>query len=397
MKVAIFHNLPSGGAKRALYEFSKELQRRGFLLDAFIPSTANEEFLPLDEVVHRKFVYPVKLFPPSIDLMGFRWMHHKGLLLSHVVNQKHIASEINNRDYALAFVHHSIITQSPFILRYLRIPSLYYIQEPLRFVHEHRLIAEPIPLSFRRSFLLNVHGLFSNALIKSIDESNTLHASRILVNSSYSHESVMRAYGVNSYVSYLGVDAERFRPDENTKKENMVLSVGSISQFKGFRFILKAMGKLRSKPRLVIIGDRDNHDERTVLTALAGENHVDMEIKVGVSDSELIGHYNKAMMTVYAPYLEPFGFVPLEAMACGTPVIGVGEGGVRESIVNGTTGMIVERDPDKFADAIEYLMQSPDKRRSMGKNAIEFVRERWTWEKATDNLVAHFDAVLRKG
>lgn len=397
MKIAVFHNLPQGGAKRALYEFSKELKKRGHTIDAYLPETANELFLPLDKVVDKKFVYPVRTLFSDINITGFRWLYLRTILLSQAMNQKHIADRINNNDYALVFVHHSVITQSPFILKYLKIPSLYYIQEPHRWVNEHPLIEETYNSSLSNSFFRNIGGLFFRTLIKSIDESNTMHASRILVNSHYSHESVMRAYGLNSYVVYLGVDTDKFKPDKNIKKDKFILSVGRIIQSKGFRFIINAIGKLQDKPKIIIISDEDNANERIILDELAKKNHVDMEILVNITDTELIKYYNKAMLVVYAPYLEPFGLVPLEAMACGTPVIGVSEGGIRESILDGITGMVTERDLDKFSDAIKYLIREPDKRLLMGKNAIEFIREKWTWEIATDNLINHFNAILANG
>ncbi len=393
MKIAVFHNLLSGGAKRALYEFSRELNKRGFMLDAFIPSTADETFLPLDSVVHHKVVYPLTNLFTFMNHTGFKWMYRRSMLLALAASQKRIASEINSKGYSLAFVHHSILTQSPFILKYLKIPSVYYMQEPHRGVYEHALHEHSYTSSLGKSFLGNTKGLFFHTLIKSIDESNTTHASRILVNSFYSHESVMRAYGLNSYVVYLGVDAERFRPDGTVEKENVIVSVGRLSQPKGFRFIIKALGRLQNKPTLIIIGDGDNEDERIVLTTLAREHKVTIEIKVNISDIELIKLYNRARAVVYAPYLEPFGLVPLEAMACGTPVIGVKEGGVRETVVDGTTGLLVERDSGKFAEAIEYLTQNHEKRHLMGKNAIELVRRKWTWGKATDSLIDHFNAV----
>ena len=62
-----------------------------------------------------------------------------------------------------------------------------------------------------------------------------------------------------------------------------------------------------------------------------------------ITDEELVILYNKAKLVVYTPYMEPFGLVPLEAMSCGTPVVGVNEGGVMETVLNGKTGILVER------------------------------------------------------
>ena len=399
MKIAVFHNLPSGGGKRALYEFSKELKKRGFILDAFVPSTANELFLPLDSVVHRKFIYPIKSLPPYLNKKGIRWCYYNNSLpLALAFTQKKIANDINNGNYQLAFVHHSIVTQSPFILKYLKIPSLYFIQEPLRYIHEHPLIEEPCDLTFKKTYFSNVRKFYSYTLFKSIDESNITHATRLLVNSYYSHESVMRAYGLNSFVSYLGVDRDIFKPDKEIEKEYVIVSVGRLLPQKGFRFIIKALGQLRNikKPKLIIIGDTDNSNEKHILTTLAKENGVDLEIKIDISDRELTKYYTMAALVVYAPYIEPFGLVPLEAMACGTPVIGVHEGGVRETIIHGVTGFLVERDVNKFADAIGSLLKDQEKRAFMGRNAIEYIKEKWTWQTATDNLISHFNVLLNK-
>lgn len=74
---------------------------------------------------------------------------------------------------------------------------------------------------------------------------------------------------------------------------------------------------------------------------------------------QLVLEYNKAQICVYAPVLEPLGLVPLESMACGTPVVGVREGGVLESIVHEQTGLLTERDPAQFAGAVQHLLSNP--------------------------------------
>ncbi|MCL4467534.1 MAG: glycosyltransferase family 4 protein [Deltaproteobacteria bacterium] len=399
MKIAVFHNLPSGGAKRALYEFLKELKKRGHSIDAFLPQTANEQFLPLDDVVNNKHVYPVKTFFHRINLKGFRTLYFlEQSLLAQARCQRLIADEINSGNYDLVLANHSVPTQSPFLLRYLKIPSVYYLQEPIRWAYEHPI--KDINTTMKRS---TVKMLYERALVnyilKPIDESNTSHATILLVNSYYSHESIMKAYGLNAYVSYLGVNTEIFKYDRNVPKENIILSVGRLIQQKGFRFIIKAMAKISNKikkPKLIILGDADSSSERSILISLARENHIDVEIKIGITDTELVQYYNKALLVVYAPYLEPFGLVTLESMACGTPVVGVKESGIREVIEDNVTGLLVERDVNKFAEAIEYLLNKNDVRDRMGKKSIESVKEKWTWQKATDNLIEHLQTIIKQ-
>ncbi|MEO8341995.1 MAG: glycosyltransferase family 4 protein, partial [Nitrospirota bacterium] len=94
--------------------------------------------------------------------------------------------------------------------------------------------------------------------------------------------------------------------------------------------------------------------------------------------------YNQALMLVFMPIMEPFGLVALEAMACGTPVIGVREGGVRESVLDGQSGILVDRDPTELAEAIDHLVQNPDVRNRLGRQAGVYVRSQWTWAQSID-------------
>ena len=92
------------------------------------------------------------------------------------------------------------------------------------------------------------------------------------------------------------------------------------------------------------------------MRALAAQSGVNFELKLRIDDSELIDLLNRARVMLYAPRLEPFGLAPLEANACGLPVIAVAEGGVRETILDGINGLLVEHDPDSMGTAIERLL-----------------------------------------
>lgn len=153
----------------------------------------------------------------------------------------------------------------------------------------------------------------------------------------------------------------------------------------------------KERPPLVLVGDRREPGEKEVLRRLAEEKRVQVTLLEGLSDSELVEHYNRASLVVYAPYLEPFGFVPLEAMACGTPVVGVREGGVRESVVHGETGLLVERDVEAFAEATRELLRDEPRRAAFGQAGSRLVRERWTWEESTKRLLALLQKTMDKG
>jgi len=402
MKIALFHNVSNGGVKRAIYEQAKELIKRGHVVDAFIPTADQEWFLPLDEVVSMKKSYAVKNIIPYINIKGFRIIYYYFTPWAQKRVQKRIAEDINKGQYDIAFVHQVVPTHGPFILRYLDIPAIYYLQDPLLRGLEYKLIEKQDNDSLNNlahTLKESINTFYAKTILLPIDRSNTKHAKRILVNSYYSHESVLRAYGLNSYVCYLGVDTEKFKPLIDISKENIILSVGRLHILKGFRFILHSLAKVKQnikKFKYVIIGDVNYVQEHRILTELARKNNVDLEIKINISEAELIQYYNKARLVVNASYAEPFGLVSLEAMSCGTPVVGVKEGGLREVIEHEKTGLLIDRDEQEFGEAVMYLFNNPRLCKEMGANARDVAIQKWSWAKATDRLLEHFNQVLEK-
>jgi glycosyltransferase involved in cell wall biosynthesis len=116
-----------------------------------------------------------------------------------------------------------------------------------------------------------------------------------------------------------------------------------------------------------------------------------------VTDNELIDIYNRASMMVYAPRLEPFGFVPLEANACGLPVVAVAEGGVRETVIDGMNGLLVESDEMAMASAIERIRDDKDYAHSLGKNGRNMVVEKWSLRASIDRIEQRLEEVIRNG
>lgn len=131
------------------------------------------------------------------------------------------------------------------------------------------------------------------------------------------------------------------------------------------------------------------------MTSLAAENNVLLETLYNISDEELIGYYNKAKVFVYAPYLEPFGLAPLEAMSCAMPVVAVCEGGVRETVINNVTGILAERDEDEFASAVSFLLTNEQEAEKMGIQGRDWVRNKWIWQNSYKMLIRNFNRVIK--
>ena len=144
------------------------------------------------------------------------------------------------------------------------------------------------------------------------------------------------------------------------------------------------------------VGNAADDEYLAELRALASSCDVTFEPKIMVSDDEIRTLLNRATLMAYAPRLEPFGYAPLEANACGTPVVAVAEGGVRETVRNGRNGLLVEHDPHAIAAAIAKLIDDPELARRMGDAGRAWVQERFSLSAATDAYGETF-AVARRG
>jgi glycosyltransferase involved in cell wall biosynthesis len=307
--------------------------------------------------------------------------------------QKDIAKTIDKGEYDVVLSEQDRFTMSPFFLKFVKKPTVYFCQQPSRF-HEqvlrnvskeagHRDNLSPLRRWVRRKFAKR---------IPRIDKENASHARYVLVNSNFSRESVLRAYGLNSHVSYLGVDTGLFKPS-GVARERFVLSVGEGAPKKGFDFLIRSVALIAPgiRPKLVLVCNSFDPGWREYLEQLAKKIGVDLEIKVLVQDDELVSLYNRTSMVLFAPYLEPFGLVPLEAMACGAPVVAVREGGVRESVVHDETGILTEREEREFSEAVSGLLTDARRREAMGKKGIEAVRGFWTLDHAGQRLLSHLE------
>ena len=397
MKVAVFHNLPSGGAKRALYGHVKYLTGAGHTVDVFVPSTAREDFLPLKELANTVEVFPVRKTLSGKLYSYARYIPPEKHALRDIERAEQEAAErVNSLDHDIVLSEQSQFTMSPFFLKYLRKKCVYYCQQPWRMneaVMEEfvrRTGFTPAKSRLRK----RVRAVFFDRMPR-VDRENASHARYVLANSYFSRESILRSYGQNAHVSYLGVDTSVFRPT-GEMKEHMVLSVGMCRPQKGFETVVRSVGMIdaRVRPRLVLVSNTTDPDWKRYLERVILETEVECEILDNVSNEELVSLYGRAKVVAYAPYLEPFGLVPLEAMACGTPVVGVREGGVRESIVDGETGLLAERDDEEFSRSLSRLLDNDGERESMGRRGITAVNSFWTLAHAGMRLRSHLEKAM---
>ncbi len=388
MKIAVFHNLPSGGAKRALYEWVKRLSEKHFL-DLYSYGSTKEEYLDIRPLVKNVYTYGHSI-PASTGHSVFKKL---SLFINLSSATKKMARDIDSRGYDLVFVNHCIYIQSPLVLKYVKTPTLYFCQEPFRRVYEPRPWDTTSVKALLQDALLRMTDIF----LKRLDRNNIESANLILANSNYSKEAIYRIYGKMVRVSYLGVDIRNFKKVGMISKEYRVLSVGRLHHNKGHDFVIKSIGLLpeESRPTLSIICDLSDDQYQTYLKNIANECHVSCEF-ISVRSMDMPDIYNGAMLTLYAPVMEPLGLVPLESMACGVPVVGIREAGIRETVKDGETGLLTERDPVEFSEAILRLLTIENERERMGELGRIYTEKNWSWERSTETLEKEMYRLIKK-
>jgi glycosyltransferase involved in cell wall biosynthesis len=391
MRIAVWHNLPSGGGKRALYNHVRGLKKLGHYLESWCPQTADQTYLPLSDLITEHIV-PLKM--PDNNYYKFNGVVNRINVLEK--NCQKCAQEINLGNFDLLYANACMYLRTTAIGKYVNLPKAIYLGEPYRWLYEAlpqlpwlalpALGISPWMPKYWKRFIkdyLNIRAL----RIQAREELSYAKAfNLILANSYYSRESILRSYGLDSQVCYLGVDTDLFY-DQKRSRNCSVVGLGAFIPEKNVGFILKALSYVKNPQPFLVWVSNVVHDEYLYeMRQLAHYLNINLEVKVNISDGELVDVLNTSLLLLYAPRLEPFGLAPLEANACGLPVIAVAEGGVRETVIDGQNGLIVDNDPKCMANAIQNLIDNQDYLESLRINCPLVVKARWSLSTSIINL-----------
>ncbi|HEX8038342.1 MAG TPA: glycosyltransferase, partial [Chryseosolibacter sp.] len=189
-------------------------------------------------------------------------------------------------------------------------------------------------------------------------------------------------------------------------EEPLILQLGRVVPRKGIDNVIRAMGRLNrtsTAARLIVVGGEsdgvrpETDPEISRLQQIAVEEKVDHLVTfTGRKQRDVLKYYYAAAdVFVTTPWYEPFGITPLESMACGTPVIGSGVGGIKYTVADGKTGFLVPpNDPDALAVKIYELLHDDVLRSRMKKNAVSRVNALFTWAKVTERLALLYERIL---
>jgi glycosyltransferase involved in cell wall biosynthesis len=408
MKIAVWHNLPSGGGKRALYYHVRGLVQRGHEITCWSLDTADQSYLPLTEFAREHVVSRRSSNGLRKHTAGDWAAYDQAVSDMREFDEasRRCAREIEAGDFDLLFANSALPYHVPSVVRHVRMPRLLYLQEPCRELYEAAPILpwvagaeeqleradslgpEQFKVEFPRLQALRLQAMQEWSNVRACDE--------VLVNSYFSRESLFRAYGIDSRVCYLGIDTSLFR-DLALDRERFVVGLGSFHSIKGIDLAIKAMSLLSEpRPRLIWISNSGSKSYEEEMNKLARSLGVELTVREAISDAELVTILNRATLLLYTSRLEPFGFAPLEANACGLPVVAVAEGGVRETIKDGINGFLVDPEPAAIARAMTRLLQNPDLARQIGQQAATHVQQVWSVESSVDRLEAYLLELVSK-
>ena len=199
-------------------------------------------------------------------------------------------------------------------------------------------------------------------------------------------------------VIYNGMDTDFFTPAPEMRSPFPLFSyVGRLKRYKGVNLILQAFAKVEiPSARLEIAGAGDFRDELEQLTDKL--NLRDRVRFLGyISPEEKRDLLRRSWATVFASPKEGWGLTNLEAQACGTPAIASNSPGLRESLIDGETGLLVPHaDTVALAAAMEKVATSRDIVEKFGSAGRRFA-EKFTWGRAATETLSHLQHVVQRG
>lgn len=266
------------------------------------------------------------------------------------------------------------------------LPCVWYCQEPSAFIHSNKWInALPWPKNWTAKLL--------SPILRRRDLQACRKFKRVLVNSQYSNEYTRQVYGYSEEecdVAYLGFDHTHFRASKDVPREHNIICVAKLTRFKNVDRVIEAMRLLRDggddEAKLHIVGTGDAFPSLKHQVARLGL-HQRVLFHGRLKDSDLVGLLQRSKGLCLASVDEPFGLVAIEAMACGTPVIGINSGPAE---IIGTTeaGILIDRpDPELIAKAMCRLLNNPIEFEARSKAALTRAAD-FDWERTVDRLEA---------
>jgi glycosyltransferase involved in cell wall biosynthesis len=207
------------------------------------------------------------------------------------------------------------------------------------------------------------------------DRDTAGRVNRYVANSHYVAGRIRRYYNRGSTVVHPPIDTAYYRPEATAGPQPFLLVVSALAPYKRLDLAIAAAAATRTP--LTIVGRGPEEDR---LRALATSTGGDITFTGWLGDEQIRDLYRRCRALVM-PGIEDFGMVPVEAQACGRPVVALGEGGALDSVVDGVTGILVrESTVEAFAAAFRDVATRTFDTAAIRRHAEAFGKDRFQRE-----------------
>jgi glycosyltransferase involved in cell wall biosynthesis len=331
MKIAIFHNYLEniGGAEIVTLTLARELKA-----DVYTTNISSEKIIKMgfEDVLPRvKSIGKIPTNAPfrqQAALTRFRLLNLKNKYELYIIaGDWAMAGAVNNK------------------------PNIWYVHSPIREIWDsYKYVRETKLNSYERwafDIWVTYNRFLNKRYIKQVD--------KLICNSINTQNRVKKFLKRNSIVINPPIETSKLKFN---KSKGYWLSVNRLIDNKRILMQLKTFSKLPNE-KLIIVG---SYEKSKVFTSYVKKclkaKPKNVEIISWVDDKELAELYSRCKGFLTTAIDEDFGMAPVEAMACGKPVIAPNEGGYKESVINGETGILIEKiNENKLIEAIKQISQ----------------------------------------
>ncbi|MBC9797461.1 glycosyltransferase [Sinomicrobium weinanense] len=348
-----FNNIWDDFSHYALVDFLNEKDRQE-ILHGKRAHTSFIQNLPTAKSNHRKFL---QLFPYAIE-------------------------QFDLRSYDLILSSSSSVAKG--VLTHQDQLHICYCHSPVRYAWDlyHQYLEEA-------GLVKGLKGVYAKYVLHKLRNWDVLSSNRVdhfIANSQYIAQRIKKTYSRESTVIYPPVNTGLFGLE--LKKNDYYFTASRMVPYKKVELIVRAFNDMPDK-KLIVAGDGPDYKK---ITQLAKAN---IELVGFISDKELKTYMQNAKAFVYAAE-EDFGIVPVEAQACGTPVIGYGRGGLKETVIHEKTGLLFpEQTLTSIKDAVQYFERLKFDYEGIHEHALKFSKERF--EKEIKDFVENAYTEFLKG
>ena len=258
-----------------------------------------------------------------------------------------------------------------------------------------------------------------------LEKTALLNADGVIAVSKSMKEDVQQLYGISAEkirVIHNGINLDHYKPTFDEKiissyginpNKPFVLFVGRITRQKGIIHLINGIPHIDSAIQIVLCAAApdtqaiDKEMKEKIEEARGNSKNQIIWISEVVPEDHLAVLYSHASVFVCPSVYEPFGIINLEAMACNTPVVASAVGGIREVVVHNETGLLVDfesgdyfepKRPEQFsrdlAAAINQLLASPEKLKTMGIESRKRVEQYFSWENIARQTLTYYRLVI---